>query len=288
MLKGLFGRKNADPVGIATINDRQFVLGLDDLFREHMKAFEVSTLLPLARRIDRGVGGPIPDVPVEGYYTESNELREYFTIVRKLQNTEAGKVPADALADLSTLSRVLSSRAFGRIQQTTAALPLLSNPLNAALLRVPEWTIDNLMSASIAALQDSDACLVSVAIQTADPVCVCATRETLALELLLAAGLTSRATWGVSPAVAQRAQKLIETLRADTGIVLPQAVPESADVYWAAAQTAETNGRCVAIGQAEMRPDPYYHWRIEGEGATAKVIDFWDDHIVTTADIRGR
>lgn len=288
MLKDLFSRKDAKTSGVESLSDARFVIGLDELFRESMKAFEVNTLLPLARRVHEKVGGGIPDVPIEGYYTESAELREYFCTVRKLQNTEVEKVPAEASADLARLSRVLSSRAFGRRRGTTVALPLLTNPLTEALLRVPEWTIDSLMTASKGALLDTDVCLVSVAIETGDPVCVCATRETLALELLLAAGTTPQARWDVSPAVAERAQKFIDTLQADTNIALPAAVAENASSYWAAAQSAEINGRCIAIGQAEIGSQPYYHWRIEGFGASAKVVDFWADHIVTTAEIRGR
>lgn len=79
-----------------------------------------------------------------------------------------------------------------------------------------------------------------------------------------------------------------DALQADTGIILPQATPENASIYWAAAQSAEIDGRCIAIGQAEMGPQPYYHWRIEGDGGSAKVVDFWADHIVTTADTKGR
>ncbi len=71
------------------------MLGLDYLYRDAMKSHEVGELLPCARRVAQALEVLPGDVPVEGYYTESPELTEYFCLAKcsRVIKTESG-IPA--------------------------------------------------------------------------------------------------------------------------------------------------------------------------------------------------
>ncbi len=60
------------------ITNRIFLLGLDELYREAMKQNERGELLACARITAKALSLEPADVPVEGYYSEDDELTEYF------------------------------------------------------------------------------------------------------------------------------------------------------------------------------------------------------------------
>ena len=104
----MFGEKRV-------VDNRVFLLGLDDLYRNAMKGHEVGELLPCARRVAHALGVPPRDVPVEGYYTESPELTEYFCLVRALQEVhESLKPGVTPLPEFDRLLDVVSSPIFGQ------------------------------------------------------------------------------------------------------------------------------------------------------------------------------
>lgn len=68
------------------VNNRVFLLGLDELYRESMKTHERHELLICARETADALSVAPADVPIEGYYTEDEDLTEYFRLVRALQD----------------------------------------------------------------------------------------------------------------------------------------------------------------------------------------------------------
>jgi hypothetical protein len=60
------------------VDDRTFLLGLDELYRSAMKKHERDELLGCARTLSTALGIAPADVPVEGYYSEDEMLSEYF------------------------------------------------------------------------------------------------------------------------------------------------------------------------------------------------------------------
>ena len=70
---------------VRTVNNRELVLGIDYLYLEAMKVFEVERLLPVSKRLVEILNAPKVEVPIEGYYGESRELKEYFIGMRSLQ-----------------------------------------------------------------------------------------------------------------------------------------------------------------------------------------------------------
>jgi len=93
----MFGEKRV-------VDNWVFLLGLDKLYRDAMKDHEVGELLPCARRVAQALEVFTGDDPVEGYYTESPELTEYFCLVRALQMVRESSKP-----------KVTSLPEFGRL-----------------------------------------------------------------------------------------------------------------------------------------------------------------------------
>jgi hypothetical protein len=60
------------------VDNRVFLLGLDNHYRELMKDHEREELLLCARRVAAALQVKPADVPVEGYYAEHPKLTEYF------------------------------------------------------------------------------------------------------------------------------------------------------------------------------------------------------------------
>src|SRR5690349_8990226 len=63
------------------VNNRVFLLGLDELYREAMKRHERDELRRCARETASSLSVDPADVPIEGYYSEDERLTEYFRIV---------------------------------------------------------------------------------------------------------------------------------------------------------------------------------------------------------------
>src|SRR5262245_9943291 len=96
------------------VNNRVFLLGLDELYREAMKRHERDELLRCARETAIALSVSPADVPIEGYYTEDERLTEYFRLVRALQNVPKGRESeVDNLVGFRRLKQVTESPIFG-------------------------------------------------------------------------------------------------------------------------------------------------------------------------------
>ncbi len=268
------------------VDDRVFVLGLNELFRAEKQEYETAVLLPHAERLVAALRLPLLDVPVEGYYYQSEDLRRYFLLIRTLQNAEKQPMP-DAAAEtaLERLRAVYSSPAMGRpCPDLLSLLPRTGSPLGDAMESLGDaasWNVERISRRAAECVTEDDANLVAVAAVTGDPVLLCATRETMALEMALPRCAVERPAyeWAVSPPVAAVARRFIAALERDTGITLPPAMESSAEIYWNWAQHSHLDGRCIAIG--EIFGD-HYHWYIAHDGEKWTVVDFWSKHLWTT------
>src|SRR5215213_7413671 len=81
------------------VDNRVFLLGLDELYRESMKGHERVELLRCARETATVLAVGPAEVPIEGYYAEDEDLTEYFRLVRALQ-----EVPNRREAELAHLA----------------------------------------------------------------------------------------------------------------------------------------------------------------------------------------
>lgn len=267
------------------VDDRAFVVGLSELFRQEMKRYEVANLLPLAEDACKALDLSPALVPVEGYYTESAELERFFRLIRALQNTEIHEVSPGSTDDaILRLREVLTSPAMGRIEHNDQLIARTTSPLGEALRILSNWSIDGLCQQAQKLVRKDDSGLVAVAAAAGDPVGLCAARESMALvaDVELAEMQLPEFAWGVSEHVVEVASRFISALAETTRIMLPKPVATSSDLYGQAAIDAELIGRCILIGERFGNPFPYYHWYIESQGGKPIVKDFWSSTVWTT------
>ena len=109
------------------VTNQVFLLGLDELYRTAMKRHESAELLECARNVASTLGVAPADVPIEGYYTESSELTEYFQLVRSLQDQ-----PIDRETELP------ESEPYSRLVAVTSCLLYTSpSPRDLSTSRMP-------------------------------------------------------------------------------------------------------------------------------------------------------
>jgi hypothetical protein len=280
------------------VDNRVFLLGLDELYRDAMKEHERGELLGCARRVARTLRVSPANVPVEGYYSEDAELTEYFRLVRTLQTVETGATTTVAsLPEFQRLQEVTSSPLYGRPQYGGRLLPTGRDALSQALLdTLPGWTVPALTEAAChIALETDEISLVGLAARIRDAVVLAATRESVVLyaEMIFSKEFQApriEYVWRVDEDLARQAGRFIETFNRLFSERLPPPDPAQAERYWRACDNNEISGRCVRLGwDDQVRPMRHYHWAIcpaaSGEFA---VHEFWATEVWTTARYRAR
>jgi hypothetical protein len=282
----MFGEKRV-------VDNRVFLLGLDALYRNAMKSHEAGELLTCARRIARALGIEPGNIQVEGYYTESPELTEYFHLIRTLQGVHEASIPTvKDLKEYGRLLEVVSSPLFGRPVSGGNLLPTGRDPLSQALLEtMPNWRLESLVAkASTIAYQRDDYSLVGLAARCKDAVVLTATRESVVLyaEMVVMSALGSlkpRYVWEVDKDLSEAAGQFVETFNRLFGDQLPTPKKRFAEDYWLASRKNEVLGRCVRIGSNNSSPALHYHWAVYREKDFA-VHDFWHREVWTTERYR--
>ncbi len=276
------------------VDNRVFLLGLDELYRVRMKSHERRELLECARLIAGKLDVRPTNVPVEGYYAEEPELTEYFRLLRALQeqpNSRVAEVEHERAYE--RLYEVTSAPLFGRPRNEEKFLPVGRDALSEALFRTrPVWTIPTLTAAAHEAARGmDDFSLVGLAAIGQDPVVLAALRETVVLyaELMYAGcalGEPPDMEWRVDDELARQAARFITAFNAlfPDGSPLPSPSAKNAEMYWSACDPKSIMGRCVRLGYDDG--PTYYHWAIKWAEGALIVDDFWAPEIWTTARYR--
>jgi hypothetical protein len=282
---------------VRTVDDRNLVLGLDQMYRDQMKGFETGKLLECVREVLKTLDEtPSRDIPVEGYYSEREDLKEYFYGIRHLQNVSVESRPkVDGLESFQKLLKVVSSPIFGKAESVQFLLPRSRTSLDRALDSLPgqesllrEISVESIIQqGKEIAQRTQDSSLVGLALQTGDPVIVAACRESVALynELLIMAAAcepTYVYEWNVSSEIEQLAQRFVRQLEEATGIRLPLPGPETAERYWHESGENDFRGRCIALAQHPTLG--WYHWAIyyDGDAEEYQIQAFWAKKLWTT------
>jgi hypothetical protein len=278
------------------VDNRVFLLGLDDLYRSAMKRNEGFELLGCAREVAWTLHVAPADVPVEGYYAEDEHLTEYFRLLRALQAEPNRRVAAvERLPAYQRLYEVTSSPLFGRPRNEDHLLPVGHDALSNALQNLaPHWTIPTLTAAAEqAARAMDDYSLVGLAARTQDPVVLAALRESVVLYAeVMFLGMAYQppiVEWRVDEELASQANRFIRAFHAlfPQGMRLPAATAEHAELYWGACDPKAIVGRCVRVGYDDRRtPVMHYHWGINRSRGPLEVEDFWAPEIWTTERYR--
>lgn len=276
------------------VDNRVFLLGLDDIYRGKMKTHERGELLAAARRITGELDVPVKDVPIEGYYYEDEQLTEYFKLVRTLQITP-----------VELESKIQSRQSFLRLKEV-AESPLFGTPVNGKYLisACEDVLTTALKSASSENLNieyltkrafelssgSEDFSLVTLAALSKDPLVLAALRETTVLytaPLIMSAMFPPEYeyVWQVDEEIEKRANEFIRSFNALFNEDIPEADLKNAAVFWDACdkRKRKLKGRCVRIGfDDSANPVRHYHWAIDSGAKDLAVKDFWADKIWTT------
>jgi len=274
------------------VNNRVFLLGLDELYREAMKRHERDELLRYAKETASALSVSPADVLIEGYYSEDERLTEYFRLIRTLQQVPKGlESQVASLAGFKRLRQVTESPIFGPPFKGLFLLSVGEDALSVALKKTfPKWSVENLTNAAYGcAAESSDFSLVALAALSRDAVVLAALRESVVLYAMAVAGSAMRSEpeyiWEVDEIIQQRAAQFVETFNNLFSERLPQPAPENAKAYWMASSEWKVIGRCVCVGfDDSVRPIRHYHWAIDRDAKYRPVVkDFWDTEIWTTA-----
>ncbi len=277
------------------VDNRTFLLGLDELYREAMKTHERGELLLCARATANALCVEPADVPIEGYYSEDEELTEYFRVVRALQ-----KVPKHRDSELQSvhqftrLKQVTESPLFGPPFDGDSLLSVGEDSLSVALKDTfPDWTIDNLTNTAYEhALRSDEFSLVALAALSRDSVVLAALRESVVLYAMAVGGSAFFAepeyVWQVDDIVQTRALQFVATFNDLLNESLPEPVAGNAEAFWNACQEWKIVGRCVRIGFDDSAlPINHYHWALDHDADYNLIVrDFWDTDIWTTQRYR--
>jgi hypothetical protein len=278
------------------VDNRVFLLGLDNLYRDAMKRHERGELLMCARRVAEALQAPPADVPVEGYYAEDERLTEYFRLVRALQEVDEGKTSlVDSLSEFQRLRDVTSAPLYGRPKYKGKLLPVGRDALTQALIDTsPNWTVESLTAAAYNIAHELDEIsLVGLAASIKDAVVLTALRESVVLYAEVVTGAISlpqppEYVWAVDKDLARQARRFIDTFNTLFGEFLPPPDPTQAERYWRAYDDNEILGRCVRLGyDNSILPIRNYHWAIccAADGGFA-VQEFWNHELWTTTRYR--
>ena len=280
------------------VDNRSFLLGLDELYRGAMKTLESERLLPCARAVADALQVQPASSPIEGYYSETPALEEYFRWMRSLQEQdEKTEAQVKHLPEFQLLWEVTNSPLYGRPQREGKLFPVGRDPLSQALRdTVPHWTVDRLTKAAhAAALQYDDYSLVGLAARIQDAVVLTAARESAVLYAEVVRFTLRREPepeyqWRVDEALARAANRFVEAFNHFVPDALPRAESASAGRYYKAYADSEILGRCARLGQT-IDGSQYYHWAIAvkvmpGKRFELAVDEFWSKDIWTTQKYR--
>lgn len=277
------------------VNNRVFLLGLDELYREAMKQHERTELLRCANDTAAALSVAPADVPIEGYYAEDEQLTEYFRLVRAIQRVSKHREPEVAsLEGYTRLKSVTESPIFGPPNVGDYLLTVGEDSLSVALQNTfPEWNIENLTNTAYRCAFDSDEfSLVALAALSRDSIVLAALRESVVLYAMAVGGSAMirdpEYVWEVDDIIESRARRFVETFNDLMGERLPQPDDTNAETFWRACNEWTIIGRCVRIGFDDaVRPINHYHWAIDRDARHELIVrDFWDTDIWTTQRYR--
>jgi len=281
---------------LRVVDNRVFLLGLDELYRSAIKKHEGGKLLKCAQQVAGDLSLAPAEVPVEGHYAEDGSLNKYFRLMRALQSQDASRE-----------LEIRHERAYRRLKEVTES-PIYGAPVDSGSLinrsrdvlygaladTAEDRTVDAITLAAYELASDSDEySLVALGALARDAVILTALRESVVLYAdLVCFGLPSepRYEWLVDPVIEQRAQHFVTSFNNLFGESLPRPHESSAGAYWSACDTQEIVGRCVCIALDDgVDPVKYYHWAIDRNGrGELSASDFWDTEIWTTEQYRKR
>lgn len=282
---------------IREVDNRVFLVGLDELYRTAIKRHERGELLKCAEQIAVDLSLVPADVPVEGYYTEDASLTRYFRIMRTLQlQSEDRAAEIRDTGALGRLRQVTESPIYGVPHRNELLIGTSSDALSYALEDTwPKWSVPALISSAYESALDSDRfSLVDLAALAQDAVVLAGLRESVVLYAGAVIGALEPPApnyeWKVDQAIEERAGRFVDEFNGLFTESLPRPCADNAGLFWEASDIFSLTGRCVRIGVDDSKlPIRHYHWAVDRNMfGRLKVNDFWASELWTTQRYRER
>lgn len=276
------------------VDNRVFLIGLDELYRSAIKKHERGELLDYARQVTGDLSLAAANVPVEGYYKEDALLTAYFRLMRALQGTpESREREITHGRAYSRLKEVTESPIYGVPQDSPYLIKRARDVLyNALEATTDDPNVEAITSAAYESASTSkEYSLVALGALARDPVVLAALRESVVLYadmVILGVPPEPEYEWQVDQIVEARARHFVETFNNLFAESLPRPCAHNAARFGGACNLERVVGRCVLIATDDSeRTIRYYHWAIDRNGLGNLVVnDFWDTSIWTTERYR--
>lgn len=281
---------------IKLITDVEYFWMLDNQIRVKMQKFETDICYPKAKTLLTNSNINIEELkkyPIEGYYTNSPELSQYFTILRNLQHNEEVYKKVIQCAELEFLQRVCHRDLFGIIdpKNRNKDAPLqrrydlvtlaMEDPQLFDLNSPRPWTISSIMTGCNIWYANRTN-LVELAVLIGKPELVCAGAETNSAYRMIAAvsGACGIAPiieykWKVSPDVELLGSKIVEeynNLLEGFYIITPS-------IYNCNGLNSIPVLPRVSVMGYILETNQYYHWILDWNGT---LTDVYSQTIITT------
>jgi hypothetical protein len=280
------------------VDDRVFLRGLDQMYRDAVMLHERGELLRAARAVAEKLGVRPADVAAEGYYAKDEKLTEYFRLLHALQHEPKSRTAeVESMKEFRRVLAVTSSPLNGApSNRDERLLPTGRDPLTIVLNLEGDWSLHRIIDLAHREASENDDCsLVALACLTHDAVLLTALRESVVLYGERAHFLPphpepmSNYVWRVSPEIARRGARFVSLFNALFGEELPEPVAENAAEFYEPGKSWNPSGRCVCIGQTGSDPVKYYHWAIVSNAdGSFSVEEFWDEELWSTGQYRAK
>jgi hypothetical protein len=282
------------------VGDFELILGLDSFYRNQMKEYETKVLLPLIIQIFQKLNISQKEYPIEGYYYESDELKNYFNYIKTLQQVSIKR--KEDLQDMSgykKLTELFCSGLYGKYEYKDNILPQTKDPIYYALESLPieKWNVENIMNTANTIINDTDnTTIVGLGVLLKNPIIVTALRESVVLYSdFYCTGAPdfsikyiNKYIWNVSKEIENLANKIIEIFNEICPYKIPKAIEKNAEIYYDEFTSNPIDLRCVRIGHDNFS-GRNFHWAIKNQEyltSNYKFIEFWDTKLWTTEDAK--
>jgi hypothetical protein len=265
-----------------------------------MKKYETKYLLPLVIELFKKLAITQKEYPIEGYYYESEELKNYFNYIKTFQQVSIKyKKDIQNMLGYKKLTELYCSGLYGKYEYKNNILPQIKDPIYYALesLSVENWNVKNIINEAFTIINDiGNTTIIGLGIALKNPVIVTALRESVVLYPdFYCTGVPdftikyiNKYIWNVSKEIENLANTIIETFNGICKYKIPKAIEKNAKIYFEEFSSNPINLRCVRIGYDDFS-GKNYHWAIKNQKyltSNYKFIEFWDKNLWTTENAK--
>lgn len=277
-----------------TVNDFEFIIGLDGFYRKNMMKYESKIIFPLLNDMIKELNIELENFHIEGYYCKTKILSKYFTIVQNLKKIDIEKINLfEKYSGYNKLIEIFCSGLFGEYKYSDKIIPSIKDSINIALKNISkaQYNFKIILDYAFELLQDKQSLtLVELGILLKNPIIVTALCESTVLyrevEMLGTIIPKYEYIWNVSKKIEEEGNRIIETFNKICPYKIPICNENNVKKYFNEFIDNEINYRCVRLAIDENGKN--YHWAIKWNriNKNYEFKEFWDEKLWTTEDYK--